>query len=542
MAPTWGLSFRPHMKGGIHAEGQCFSLLCAPGKKLINGKCSTVLSEIKGLGYSLRLWLMSSTEIPKQVRHALPFIPHSYLFDRLRTKLNDYLVNIMDSSKINISLITAASDRLDDRRTLRKPVVFLLSGHIVASQDLGRDEFEGALTDALLSPWKNLSLANGVEAEFIPSLSLRSNNSLCETIFVPSHGKISCGVSEVSPNVTSDENAVLWNVRDSFLNVSHLLSCSFVAFNKSHFNRVITDATIPTTVKIIVNFGDNKITFQDPADMNYMHIGDDGKLNVCRDLLDKYVHSSEDVEFLGLSQGNGDDENRAAQYVLTMVCMGTSILSLLMTLFTYLRFPVLLTTAGRNNACLSLSLLLAQASLIASTHLLAPSALCTAVGVLTHSCWLWMFTWTFICSFNMFRIFTAKTRITISSQQQNLQLFKTIAGSLTCPVCVVAIVIVASHLTSDGTKLGYGDGVCYLDSTLLLGLSLVLPLALFLTCNMVFFLTTVISIYRIHKLQSSDKPNSSDKKNLFIYMKLSSMTGTFWIMAIVSEATDSDVL
>ncbi|KAK0056276.1 hypothetical protein Bpfe_014363, partial [Biomphalaria pfeifferi] len=66
--------------------GQCFSLLCAPGKKLINGKCSTVLSEIKGLGYSLRLWLMSSTEIPKQVRHALPFIPQAYLFDRLRTK------------------------------------------------------------------------------------------------------------------------------------------------------------------------------------------------------------------------------------------------------------------------------------------------------------------------------------------------------------------------------------------------------------------------------------------------------------------------
>ncbi|KAI8794839.1 hypothetical protein BgiBS90_005215, partial [Biomphalaria glabrata] len=37
--------------------GDCYPLLCGPGKEFLNGECTVKFAEIKGLSYRLRLWL-----------------------------------------------------------------------------------------------------------------------------------------------------------------------------------------------------------------------------------------------------------------------------------------------------------------------------------------------------------------------------------------------------------------------------------------------------------------------------------------------------
>ncbi|CAL1527398.1 unnamed protein product, partial [Lymnaea stagnalis] len=90
-----------------------------------------------------------------------------------------------------------------------------------------------------------------------------------------------------------------------------------------------------------------------------------------------------------------------AEYIISLSCMSASMICLLATLVTYLRLRVLRTEAGINNMFLSFSLLLAQGSLLASAHVQGPSSLCILLGSTTHYLWLWMFSWTFVCSLPM---------------------------------------------------------------------------------------------------------------------------------------------
>ncbi|KAK7005146.1 hypothetical protein BgiMline_006705, partial [Biomphalaria glabrata] len=37
--------------------GDCYPLLCGPGKVFLDNKCTAIVEEIKGLSYHLRIWL-----------------------------------------------------------------------------------------------------------------------------------------------------------------------------------------------------------------------------------------------------------------------------------------------------------------------------------------------------------------------------------------------------------------------------------------------------------------------------------------------------
>ncbi|CAL1527395.1 unnamed protein product, partial [Lymnaea stagnalis] len=163
------------------------------------------------------------------------------------------------------------------------------------------------------------------------------------------------------------------------------------------------------------------------------------------------------------------------QYIVSLACLVISILCLVMTVFTYFQFSALRSTAGTNNTCLSASLLLAQGLLLACSHVSGPSTLCTFLAVANHFMWLWMFTWTFICSLHMFRVFSAKTRSTkATSDTLNLVLLKRVLASASFPMTIVCTVITSSYVLSDSTNIGYGGDVCQLNSQLLIGTSLVI--------------------------------------------------------------------
>ncbi|KAI8794471.1 adhesion G protein-coupled receptor E4P, partial [Biomphalaria glabrata] len=106
------------------------------------------------------------------------------------------------------------------------------------------------------------------------------------------------------------------------------------------------------------------ITIKDNKDLIMAEVTDEGRLNVCVDLLDRILYESERN-----SKKSGQECTETIcliEYILTLTCFSLSAVCLLLTMLTYLTIPELRTMAGLNNFFLSCSLLLAQLSSLAS--------------------------------------------------------------------------------------------------------------------------------------------------------------------------------
>ena len=105
---------------------------------------------------------------------------------------------------------------------------------------------------------------------------------------------------------------------------------------------------------------------------------------------------------------------------------------------------------------------------------------------------------------------------------------------------LVITVITGSGVSSDWTQVGYGDrGVCYLSSTLLVWLAFFVPLAFSLVLNCALFGLTVWSISRVDEIQ---RQAGRERRNAHVYMRLSSLTGLCWTLALLAEISDSSIL
>ena len=80
------------------------------------------------------------------------------------------------------------------------------------------------------------------------------------------------------------------------------------------------------------------------------------------------------------------------------------------------------------------------------------------------------------------------------------------------------------------------------DNSSPIGLATVLPLAVVTVSNAVFFTITVAKIRKARKRQSGEFFKKSDRTNLYIYIKLSTITGVFWMLLILAEGLNNDVL
>uniref|UniRef100_A0A2C9LI77 G-protein coupled receptors family 2 profile 2 domain-containing protein n=1 Tax=Biomphalaria glabrata TaxID=6526 RepID=A0A2C9LI77_BIOGL len=265
---------------------------------------------------------------------------------------------------------------------------------------------------------------------------------------------------------------------------------------------------------------------------------DDGNLLVCIDLIDKKLNESKERD--------PDIDQRCketqcfVENILTWVCFIISIVCLLLTLLTYCMFPVMRTKAGVNNMFLSFSLLLAQVSLMFSAYTSAPGIPCKIIGVLTHFLWLWNFSWNFLCSFHMFRVFTAGPRMN-NERNMTRETWKWLSGSLVLPLSVVSSVITYNTFKSQGRELGYGNFQCYLDSPFFIGITVAAPLFVITLINVTFFLVTVYKMYSLRRLQSASFSNNAPDFNMTIYVKLSTVTGMFWIVAVLAEFSDNAI-
>ncbi|GFR94299.1 adhesion G protein-coupled receptor L3 [Elysia marginata] len=528
-------------------DGLCLELHCSPGKVPSNGTCITALTQIRGLGYRFNMWFepdsiaINRTEDITENRYFSEqylAAARSYFHDQITSQLNASYDNYEITLKVISSSLEGKNE--DTQRLALKPLVALwLQVMVTANRSIPRDEFEMQLISFIRS------LARDTHLQL--ALNPRSNLGETDPSSLCSRTDLKCNSTVISHCDTKPICAA----RAGFLKAEESVACQFVQFNRSQYaieKSQHTTSLIPST-KLSIRLGATTLVFKEERELTSVFLNEENILQVCRDLLDMKLKKLEEERQRQFYAKHRTDSTLStvekAQYCLTLVCLSASMICLSLTLLTYFSFKVLRNQAGLNNIFLCGSLLMAQTFLLTSSHVTGPDPLCTMLGMLTHFLWLWMFVWSFICCFHMFRVFTVNT-VGINATRwccsQSSRLLYTVLLSLACPVCIVSLVIFISLAKSGGTRSGYGRDFCYLDSNLLAGLTTVLPVALVTVSNIVFFTITVVKIHRTRKLQSHEFCKKGDKTNFFVYVKLSSITGCFWLLNILAEGLDNDVL
>ncbi|KAK0056233.1 adhesion G protein-coupled receptor E3 [Biomphalaria pfeifferi] len=510
-------------------DGHCMELNCSPGK-ILTSKCVTVFSYVRGLRYSLRLWLLPKVQANTTHQTSQETETHERLFESLLEKLGAMIGQYSETFNFTLGLVYRTRTHHLDKAQNISQHMFWLESTFQGNTSSSRDELEASLVGTFIQQEVHLG-----DLTFMPHALLADAFPLSEFMKYKEH-TLSC---------TSRSIGSFFPESFHFVNVTMTLTCSYVSFAKDSF-QILSDVSGATpNVTVIVHINVTEFTFWKSPELNMMAVDELGTLNVCRKLLDSRLAGLKKKKVIYLDRFwaayFSNDAEALVKYFVTLGCLGLSIVCLVMTMVTYIRLPTLRTSAGINNMFLSFSLLLAQIFLIIAIHSPCPSYLCAVVGVLTHFLWLWMFNWTFLCSFHMYNVFTCHSRrlVTLGACQVRKVVTK-VALSLVFPALVVTTVMMTSYLSS-GT-LGYGDNICYLDLPFIVAVAMVFPIAVITLINIALFITTIVHIRKVRKFQAAFAPREEDNSYLRVYARLSSVTGTLWIISAIAEVVDSDVL
>ncbi|KAI8794858.1 adhesion G protein-coupled receptor E3 [Biomphalaria glabrata] len=494
-------------------EGKCLLLNCEAGKVLIDRTCVSIVPEISGLSYQLHLGLLP-TELSADVD--VSESTNNQTVNQITAivqKIDDVIAYDVELAVVMYTLSNVMTD--SSGMTL-----YWLTLNITASPLVKRDIFEANIMDRIVLPNLNTSLGDG-DITLYPVLI---QSSYFDKDIVCLHENYVCQDLEVKsarPRNHSSSEAVTF---------SSLLTCAYVVFENKQYTIKSNGLYHPLNVTIVLDLNVFIVRFFGIQDLNMLKIRMDGSLCVCKELLDEkvkdYVKSNRPLKEL--------------LEIATLASLCASMACLLLMFMTYALFSELRTNAGVHNMVLAGSLMLAQAFILISSHMSPPGVLCYVVGIFTHFLWLFKFTSTSMCCVHMFHVFTAKTRH--GGRLKCSLVARSLLFTVLLPAAIILAVILYHLITTEMQEIGYGKSFCYLDSATFVAIAVAGPALLISVVNLVFFILTVVAIKRVYSLQASASINRDHHTNLYVYAKLSTMTGTFWTLSIIAENLDVDFL
>ncbi|XP_055874577.1 uncharacterized protein LOC106074809 [Biomphalaria glabrata] len=407
------------------------------------------------------------------------------------------------------------------------PCKVKLNARLLGPDNVSRDEFESLVLEYFVNG--SITLEEELGAYFTLETLYTTSWKSALVDFITMNES----VLDVSRDSTYIKSAKYGSkiAEELLIEMTNLLRCGHVTFNKSEYLLNVLGSGLLSEFKLTINLNVTKVTLSEAKDLNYILLEESGELKVCLEILENKLKEIQEANKFWRRNSN------AALYVVSLTCSVVSLVCLVLTISTYLIHPVLRTFAGKNNMMLSLSLLLAQTSLLAAAHMEYTGNVCTFLGMSTHFLWLWMFSWTFICSLDMFLVFTAKTRRSCCENEFK-SFIKRCLISVVLPMTVVSVVVVVTYIRTSGQDIGYGSMRCYLDSIVSTGVALAGPLFTIVFCNTIFFVTTVVKIHKVRQLKTSDL-KKEEQSDLIVYVKLSAMTGVFWLLATIAQVSQN---
>ena len=97
-------------------------------------------------------------------------------------------------------------------------------------------------------------------------------------------------------------------------------------------------------------------------------------------------------------------------------------------------------------------------------------------------------------------------------------------------VCINIIV----SIVSDNPSSGYGGQPCYITSRHMIMYTVAIPLGVIILNNFTMFLYVIIKVSRLPEVKKNTK---HERRNIIIFVKLSTLTGLTWIFAYIYQWT-----
>lgn len=223
------------------------------------------------------------------------------------------------------------------------------------------------------------------------------------------------------------------------------------------------------------------------------------------------------------------DADTLSLSMLTVSCILVSLVCLVVTFFIYCVFEPLRTLPGLNNMCLILSLFFAQLMTLIRPHALDVLSVVLGISIALHYFWLSVFFWLHVCSFHMFRVFTGKIHTIKSEKGKRHTVMKYGTYAYGTPALIVAIHLIVNLIISNGTLTGYENRNGLVNNKTAFIVSIISPMMLICISNLIFFIVTV---YRIRNTPHAQK-NQRQSVDVWVYVKLFSLTGLTWIFQVV---------
>ncbi|KAK6187370.1 hypothetical protein SNE40_005418 [Patella caerulea] len=307
--------------------------------------------------------------------------------------------------------------------------------------------------------------------------------------------------------------------------ITNQLTCSYFEFSSDEFSLKYMVARIN---HLNITLGDDQFSLY----KNQLRICFELFLNVTG-----LTYNNETVLY-NIEGESANDDHGLIKFYLSIILTGLSMFGLLLTFITYLRFREMRTQPGTNNMGLVISLFLANLMVLVGVEKVDHVIVCQFLGVAMHYLWLSMLLWMDVCSYHMFKIFVLEAFTVIGRSNGVKQTLVYCLYANGTPVVIVTTNIISNYILSDGTDIGYGGKVCYLSTPQLVIYCFIVPLCFVILTNIIFFLSTIMSIHRVKQTGKQ----TAERHNIYIYMKLSVLTGCFWIFAIIASTVRSPVV
>lgn len=217
------------------------------------------------------------------------------------------------------------------------------------------------------------------------------------------------------------------------------------------------------------------------------------------------------------------------EIIVSIVCSSVSIVSLLITILTYVIHQSLRRTMpGKNLISLCGALMFAQIVylVVNLAEIRSGSTYCQIAGVLVHFSWLLAVFWMSVCTFHMFYVLTTTKKVTESSVLTRYMVY--VVYTFGCSIVFISLTIFLSSKIYG--HFGYGKNSCYISSQVVLYFTFGLPLALVMISNLCMYIAVMVKIKRTGTVSRNVQ---NDRNEILIFVKLSTITGTTWIFGFI---------
>lgn len=476
----------------IFFQQSCKDLTCYPGKHLVNDTCIFLLPFSSKLLYTLSLKIEFPTPayfymtVGGVLDIAENFISYTFT-NTLNAEVYTedlILMGTEDCGKYRLQEVYLYLTIFIKSNVVRKDIEERLLGFTESSSGLAK-VFKSIMN--LPSSKKVVNVSNSLHSMFLPSLLTKLDK------------KTNCFlVVKNDPRRTT----LIRNVR-----LSPLLNCKQVTLQSNEFG------VDWKNIRKDFHFPDINIS------ANPYESTKDGKIRICIEdvlplikMFNKTISMETDISSLGL---------------LTIACIGISLVSLAMTFVTYSFFPKLRSIPGSNNMCLVASLFMAQ--LLMTVRPVFNSIGLQIVSALSHFSWLATFFWLQVCSFHMYRVFSAKSRSTFHGNQSRKIMTQYALYAFGGSALIVGVNVISTLVVSENKLSGYDKMSTLLTYKIAFIITLIVPLIFMCVTNILFYILTAYKLFSAPDVEKE----SGNRLHFSVYVKLFSLTGLSWVLQIV---------